>query len=381
MNWERVKISDCVSKVSTVNPSLVYNENLFKYVDIASIDNKTKTIGEVQSITGISAPSRARQVLEEGDILVSTVRPNLNAVALVTNELNGAIGSTGFCVLRPINNTLHPKYLFYWVRSRSFISEMEKKATGASYPAVSDSIIKNSEIPLPPIHIQQQIADTLDKADALRRKDQELLDKYDELAQAVFYEMFGDPVKNEKGWKLRKLNDISEVIMGQSPPGHSYNNDAIGYPLLNGPTEFGDIHPEETQWTTSPTKFCKKGDILFCVRGATAGRMNIADKTYCIGRGLAAIRPSDKNQYSYIYLFLQNMYRVFQSTSDGSTFINISGDRLKNLLLPDLPEKKVQVFQNLSEINKLSILNLKKSIAHSTDLFNSVTKSFFLLEI
>jgi type I restriction enzyme S subunit len=87
-----------------------------------------------------------------------------------------------------------------------------------------------------------------------------------------------------------RLGTQSIIVMGQSPPGESYNKNGIGIPLLNGPTEFGPEHPIEQQWTTHPTQLCQRGDILFCVRGATAGRLNVADKEYCLGRGVAAIR-------------------------------------------------------------------------------------------
>jgi type I restriction enzyme S subunit len=233
------------------------------------------------------------------------------------------------------------------------------------------------KVPLPPLHIQEQIADTLDKADALRRKDQELLEKYDELAQAIFYDMFGDPVRNERGWECRILSDLAEIIMGQSPPGETYNSEGLGDPLLNGPTEFGELHPVEKQWTTSPTKYCKKNDILFCVRGATAGKLNVADKEYCIGRGLAAIRPKEDTLFSYIYLYLSNMYDVFQKTSDGSTFINISGDRLKSLSIPLLPEADLAKFQKMSQSLQECIRVAKKSTEKGTMYFNGLMNNHF----
>jgi type I restriction enzyme S subunit len=91
-------------------------------------------------------------------------------------------------------------------------------------------------------------------------------------------------------WKPAKLGEICDITMGTSPRGHTYNRDGVGELLLNGPTEFGPRHPVAVQWTTEPTRFAEAGDILFCVRGATTGRKNVADQRYCIGRGLAAIR-------------------------------------------------------------------------------------------
>ena len=92
------------------------------------------------------------------------------------------------------------------------------------------------------------------------------------------------------GWRWVKLSEVCEVVKGQSPEGASYNAEGKGEPLLNGPTEFGEKYPTPVQWTISPTRFCLAGDILLCVRGATTGRKNLADRRYCIGHGLAAIR-------------------------------------------------------------------------------------------
>jgi type I restriction enzyme S subunit len=137
---------------------------------------------------------------------------------------------------------------------------------------------------------------------------------------------------------LSKLGDQTTIIMGQSPPGESYNKEHAGLPLLNGPTEFGPIHPTEKQWTTEPTKLCEPGDALFCVRGATAGRLNVADKTYCLGRGLAAIRSKPgKFDAGFLLHILRNGYAKFQARGVGSTFINISSEELSKFEVPALP--------------------------------------------
>ena len=133
------------------------------------------------------------------------------------------------------------------------------------------------------------------------------------------------------------LRDVASIVMGQSPPGESYNRSGDGVPLLNGPSEFGPVHPVPIQWTSAPTKLCAPGDILFCVRGATAGRLNIADREYCLGRGLAAIRGGLSLDTGFLARVLAAGYEFFQARGVGSTFINISSTELGSFTVPVLP--------------------------------------------
>jgi len=162
-----VPIGELVESIDRGGPPRSTEE--FTYIDLGSVDADLKRITSPASISVAAAPSRARQRLRSGDVLVSTVRPNLNGVATVPAELDGSIGSTGFAVLRPKADELDERYLFHWVRSQPFVGAMTAFATGASYPAVTDRIVKQSRIPLPPLAEQRRIATILDQADALRK--------------------------------------------------------------------------------------------------------------------------------------------------------------------------------------------------------------------
>lgn len=144
-------------------------------------------------------------------------------------------------------------------------------------------------------------------------------------------------------WPLVKLAKVCDVVMGQSPEGTSYNTHGEGEPLLNGPTEFGEKYPTAVQWTTSPTRFCQAGDILLCVRGATTGRRNLADRRYCIGRGLAAIRGKlDQADTEFLSFALDLATEQILREASGSTFPNIPGEKLEQIKipLPPLAEQK-----------------------------------------
>ena len=151
--WPQVEISSLVNSVETWNPKSDLGRE-FTYIDVSSVDRYSKTVTGATSLECSSAPSRAKQLVRDGDVLVSTVRPNLNGVALITSELNGATASTGFTVLRPKQGVLASQYLFEWVKSPVFIERLMRQATGASYPAVSDRIIKSETLLLPSIDAQ-----------------------------------------------------------------------------------------------------------------------------------------------------------------------------------------------------------------------------------
>ncbi|MBB5273114.1 restriction endonuclease subunit S [Quisquiliibacterium transsilvanicum] len=131
------------------------------YIDISSIDRDTKRIFAAKSMEAHQAPSRARQVLKTGDVLVSMTRPNLNAVAVVPTELDGAIASTGFHVLR--SRWLRPQYLYRLVQTRDFIEAMTAAVQGALYPAVRPKDIDAYRLTFHTPNQQERIVDKLEE--------------------------------------------------------------------------------------------------------------------------------------------------------------------------------------------------------------------------
>ncbi|MEY2875571.1 MAG: type restriction enzyme subunit [Pseudomonadota bacterium] len=140
----------------------------FVYMDISSIDRETKTISDPKALALHQAPSRAKQVLKSGDVLISMTRPNLNAVALVTEQLDGAIGSTGFHVLR--SRWLKPEFLFALVQAHDFIEAMTEVVQGALYPAVRPRDISaysfSFETPAQQTRIVEKLEELLSDLDA-----------------------------------------------------------------------------------------------------------------------------------------------------------------------------------------------------------------------
>lgn len=212
------KIGDvCAFKIDTL--SAAYNGKI-DYIDISAVDNREKKITQTAIVLAKDAPSRAKQLVEHGDVIVSLVRPNLNAVAIIEEQSqNLQVASTGYCVLR-CNQMIYNRYLFYFCQSETFVNSMTAQATGASYPAVSNSIVKNCEIPLPERNKQKEIADILDKVTGLISLRKQQLAKLDELVKARFVEMFGD----EQAFNKEPLSqNVEEMFIG--PFGSSLKNE------------------------------------------------------------------------------------------------------------------------------------------------------------
>lgn len=226
--WKTILVGDLVEAVKSWNPLRAEPDGVFDYIDLSALDSASKVVVGARLVLCNEAPSRARQLVSTGDVLVSTVRPNLNGVARVTADLDGATASTGFCVLRPRNDLLDGGYLFQWVKSPQFVSDMVRKATGASYPAVSDRIIFESRIPCPSLPEQRRIAAILDQADALRIKRRESLIQLDILMQSLFKEIFGNALSDKTRFELVELIESFRY-------GTSNKSGDTGYPALRIP--------------------------------------------------------------------------------------------------------------------------------------------------
>ena len=355
MRWKEHPIGDFVTKCQTWNPRSSATGH-FSYIDISSVDKATKSIAQVELHECSDAPIRARQLVENDDILVATVRPNLNGVALVSGAHDGMTASTGYCVLRPNRDKLDSKFLFHWVKTGTFVQRMVSVATGANYPAVSDTKVKASKIPLPPLAEQKRIAAILDATDALRAKRREALAELDTLLQSTFLDMFGDPVVNPMVWHVARLeNYFSKTRAGTccGPFGsalkkHEYVEDGIPVWGIDNvqPNQFIQ---ERSLFITSE-KFARlrrysvdPGDILIS-RAGTVGRMCVALPTVeqsIIGSNLIRLTLSPDAMlpiyFTSLYTFCGERLPGLRTSGDDRAYSFLNTTRLKSLVVPVPP--------------------------------------------
>ena len=171
-----------------------------------------------------------------------------------------------------------------------------------------------------------------------------------------------------RGWMYSTIGEISEVILGQSPPSSTYNEDRKGLPFYQGKLEFGDLYPTPRKWCSSPKKIAEKGDVLISVR-APVGPTNICPEKSCIGRGLAAIRPMEGIESLFVLYLIRAFENSIAGKGTGTTFNAITGSQLSGFEIPlsPLPEqhrivaKIEELFTRLDagvEALKLSLIHI-----------------------
>jgi type I restriction enzyme S subunit len=163
--WEVVKLEQVVEiNKESIDPIKEIPNETFIYIDIDSIESSTGKIRNPKRILGRSAPSRARRVIHENDVIMSTVRPYLKAFAIVPKEYNNQICSTGFAVLT-CKNLILPYFLLNVLFSDNIIAQCNRMMVGGQYPALNQSQVSRIKIPLPPLQEQQKIAEILSAVD------------------------------------------------------------------------------------------------------------------------------------------------------------------------------------------------------------------------
>ena len=187
--FDKVSISELVDDRIETAKKIFDQHDTIKYIDISSIDNKNYKMTGFQEYMLNQAPSRAQQHIRKGDIVVSTVRPNLKNIAITELDDENLVASSGFCVLRALKCL--PEYLFAIICSDRFTNKMTNIVTGANYPAIKSSDIMNYIVPLPPIQLQNEFAEFVAQVDKSQLAIQKSLEELENLKKSLMQEYFG----------------------------------------------------------------------------------------------------------------------------------------------------------------------------------------------
>ena len=362
------------------------SDELIDYIDISSVDNETKRVTGYQTIAFGEAPSRARKAVKRGSVLVSTVRPNLNAVAMLEDDTpNITVASTGFCILDCKEN-VNNRFIFNFCKSKAFIDDMVSQATGASYPAVSDKIVRSALVPNYSYEEQCQISEVLDRVSAVIDNRKAELSALDDLIKARFVELFGDMIINPNGWEKILLGDACDVRDGTHDSPKYFSE---GYPLVTsknvtgGKIDFADCNLicEEDYNKINQRSKVDMGDILMPMIG-TVGNPVIVDieAEFAIKNvALIKFKEDSKVSNSFVKALLESDYfdRAVISKIRGGTqkFIALGDIRRLEICLPPMEvQKQFATFVEQTDKSKVAV---QKNLDEVKLLFDSLMQEYF----
>ena len=381
-----VPIRDLVEKTRQLDPKKLGRDS-FVYVDISSVDKDTKTITAPQILSVDDAPSRARKEIKADDVLVATVRPNLNGVAIVPPRYDNQIASTGFCVLRSDTKQLDSNYLFYFTQTGSFVSHLTELSTGAGYPAVSDEDILDTQIPLPPLTEQKRIASLLARADRLRQLRRTAHDLSDSVLQSVFLEMFGHVRVNDKKWELAKFEDVCESRLGKMLDEKKQTGKNKRPYLRNFNVQWHRLDLSDVAEMDFDKKDRKEfrleyGDVLIC-EGGEVGRATIwrneIEECY-FQKALHRARPNLKianPEYIVHLLWLMAQTGGLGDFTSQVTIAHLTGEKLKELVIPVPPLSLQEEFAGVVARVEALRSRMSEAARQVEELFESLLAEAF----
>lgn len=364
INWAKNKLGDCCEIIMGQAPSSeTYNFEGRGWPLIAGAGDFGEVYPKTKKYT-----TEASKISQYGDIILG-IRASIGDKVLSDGEYCLGRGVVG---LRP-HFELSSRYLWHWLDSiRDLLSS---KSKGATFKQVTRSDISELEISLPPLEEQKRIAEILDQAEELRRKRREAIAQLDTLTQSIFFEMFGDPVKNPKGWTVSKLGDITEKITDgehQTP-----KRTLQGIKLLsarniqNGYIDVRDVDYISVEEHERIKKRCNpvRGDILISCSG-TIGRVTTVDidEPFSLVRSVALLKLNyNLISSKFIEYFLRTpaLHAKMQQRANASSQANLFQNQIRELpaLLPPLSlqqefAQRVEAVEELKKSHHASLLEL-----------------------
>ncbi len=301
-----------------------------------------------------------------GDLLITT-RGTLGIPYLYKRNDRFYFADGNLTWLKDFDDELSAEYLYYWLQSYTGKKKIEEIAKGTAQKAVPISAIQDLIIEAPNVHHQLEIIDKILPYDRLIKNNRLQIKLLEEAAQRLYKKWFIDHhfpgYENVKivdsipeGWNIRKLADVADIIMGQSPTSDTFNLNRNGLPFHQGVGSYGNRYVKNKVYTTSYTRIANADSILFSVR-APVGRLNVTKNKIVIGRGLAAFNQKQGYQ-NYLFYMLKEHYFKDDLIGNGSIFSSITKNELMNqkFIIPDT--KTMLAYDNIAKIIDKKIDNL-----------------------
>lgn len=365
----------------------------FRYIDVDAVEPNHANIVNPKELLSVDAPSRAKREVRRGDVIISLVRAYQRKVALVTKDNEDCIASTAFYVCRP-SKELYSNYLFHFLGSKYATKYLKSKTQGDNSPSVNNDDFLEIKIPLPNLEEQKRIATVLDKARLLIQKRKDVIEKLDDLLRAMFLDMFGDPIQNEKNWHSVNLKCvISNIISGWSVGGEERIKKPDEIAVLKISAVTSGIFDSQ-QYKVVAKEVLKrelvyplKGDVLFSRANTRelVGACCIVDKDYydlfLPDKLWKIILNQNLICKEYFVSVISNQsFRKFMSgraTGTSGSMLNISKAKVLELSIPLPPMAQQLIYEQSMKKIRIQKLSAERQLLMLEEQYQSLLQQAF----
>lgn len=282
----------------------------------------------------------------------------------------------GLCAIQP-NDIIIMPFLFYVLTKRQ--AYYNKNSTGSTFKAISSKVVISTEIPVPPLSEQERIVSELDLLTSIINKQKAQLKELDSLAQSIFYDMFGDPIENPKGWEVIPLNSVGQIARGVSKHRPRNAPELLGsfIPLIQtGDVANSGMYIMESQYGYSKlgmeqSKVWPSGTLCITI-AANIGKCSIMTFDACFPDSVVGFTPNpDCILVVYVYFFFKSIQKALEDNAMGVAQKNINLKILNDMKIPLPPLSLQQSFASKVEAIEAQKALITKSMEETQRLFNS----------
>jgi len=376
--WQKIQLADVCQKTNNIKWT-EFNGESFKYVDLSSVSRESLTITESSFVNRTNAPSRAKKIIKNDDVIFATTRPTLKRVTRINDEFDNQICSTGYCVLRPQIERIHSKFIYYFILTDEFMNRMESIQRGASYPAVSDKDVKSTFLNVPSLPEQKAIVKILDEAfakiDQAKANIEKNIQNAKELFQSKLNEIFS---QRGEGWEEKRFKEVCVLQRGFDLPKRLRIKGEYSLVTSSG---IKDSHNE----------YKVEAPGVVTGRSGSIGKVFYVEENFWPLNTALYIKDFNSNIRKYIFYFLQSFDLSRFSSGAGVPTLNrnfvhdevvlsTTDKVLQERLISVLDELDLQTNSAIEKYNAKSekLAELKKSILQKA-FSGELTKDFAYL--
>ena len=382
--WEYKKLGEICQIVTGSTPKTSVQEywgGKYPWVTPAELKGDVFIDDTERHITDEAVAHTNVTLLPIGTVLLSSRAP-IGKVAITTREMYCNQGFKNLIC----SDTIFNKYLYFWLKGKT--DYLNSLGRGATFKEISKSIVENIQIPLPPIQSQQSIVSELDKINELICLKKEQLKDYDNLAQSIFYEMFGDPVANDKKWDIESLGKVCDVRDGtHDSPQYLQESPYIlitSKNLVNGKIDYSNVNyiSEEDYIAINKRSQVDDGDIIMAMIGTIGNPIivKLEEHKFCI-KNVALIKFFNDSLVSnkYVHSLLNNeSYLTFiKSQNKGGTQKFVALGTIRKLPIPIPPLSYQQQFAQRIKLIEQQKAEIQNTIADLETLLASRMQYWF----